>query len=395
MRHAKSKLKETAKMVLELMKETLSARSFFVASTKNERFVILDVINEEGGCTIPHPFNSPIEMSYCSMVVSSMKPLLIKDSTKSLLVKSMKVTSDFSIGSYLGVPITIENGTVFGTLCALDPSPNALSEEDIPTLQRYANLIANSIELEEAFDKLATYEEKMKQDLDLAQRVQQSVINKPLDTKEIKIDYVYKASAHLSGDLCAWYEIEKGKYGVILLDVMGHGVSSALIGMAIRPALESIIKEVEEPYAVMNKLNRLILTLFDDESTFTSFVTGIYLVVDMPLQRVDFLNAGHPPGILKDECGAIFLERGTVPLGIQSTIPNQTRTVPIRKKGEIFLYTDGLLDMLYEENKNTVTEIKEKYEQLVNVCPLDFFLEQAQVSETISDDICMISILTK
>ncbi|WP_026671732.1 GAF domain-containing SpoIIE family protein phosphatase [Alkalihalobacterium bogoriense] len=395
MRHPKSKLKETAKMVLELMKETLSARSFFVASTKNERFVILDVINEEGGCTIPHPFHSSIEMSYCSMVVSSMKPLLIKDSSKSLLVKSMKVTSDFSIGSYLGVPITIEDGTAFGTLCALDPSPNALSEQDIPILQRYANLIANSIELEEAFDKLATYEEKTKKELDLAQRVQQSVMNKPLDTEEIKVDYVYKASAHLSGDLCAWYEIEKGKYGVILLDVMGHGVSSALIGMAIRPALESIIKEVGEPYAVMNQINRLILNLFDEESTFSSFVTGIYLVVNMPLQQVDFLNAGHPPGILKDECGAIFLERGTVPLGIQSTIPNQTRTVPFGKKGEIFLYTDGLLDMLYEENKNTVIEIKEKYEQLVNVNALGFFLEQAQASETISDDICMISILTK
>ncbi len=40
----------------------------------------------------------------------------------------------FNIGSYLGVPVTLADGRLYGTLCVLDPSPHQFNPDDLDLL---------------------------------------------------------------------------------------------------------------------------------------------------------------------------------------------------------------------------------------------------------------------
>lgn len=52
----------------------------------------------------------------------------------------------YGFESYISVPIYYRNGTLFGTLCALDPEPAMLDEETIRTLEMFAGMIGLELE---------------------------------------------------------------------------------------------------------------------------------------------------------------------------------------------------------------------------------------------------------
>ena len=58
-----------------------------------------------------------------------------------------------------------------------------------------------------------------------------------------------------------WYKIDENRYGIILLDVMGHGVSASLVCMFISSVLRETIKSLIDPELVMKDLNKY-MTLY-------------------------------------------------------------------------------------------------------------------------------------
>jgi phosphoserine phosphatase RsbU/P len=394
------KFEQAALNVMQLMSETITARSFFVASTRNNRFKILEKFNLEGGCPIPPHVDEPVEMSYCHIVANNKKPLLVKDAENKEPFKSMAVTDAFSIGSYAGVPIYMQDGSVFGTLCALDPLPNSLSEKDISVLEMYASFISNTISLEEAYSKLKQYEEQITLELQLAKNIQTSFLSEKIDDEQIKIDFLYTPSSHLSGDLCRWCKVKDGVYTAIVLDVMGHGVSSAMIGMAITPILKNIVNDVNSPYEVMCELNRLIKEWFQNNSKVTTFITGIYLVIDTNNNVIKYYNAGHPAGMLVNHNGTSeMLEEGGVPLGILDELPFVEASVTYQNPCEILLYSDGVLDHLIEKNDSQqfILALMDRYKEYVSnqVSIIPLLKDQVSRLKTLNDDICAVSISVK
>ncbi|PGT76564.1 GAF domain-containing SpoIIE family protein phosphatase [Bacillus sp. AFS040349] len=394
------KFEQAALNVMQLMSETITARSFFVATTRNNRFRILEKFNLEGGCPIPSQVDKPVEKSYCHIVANNKQPLLIKDAANIEPFKSMAVTDEFSIGSYAGVPIYMQDGSVFGTLCALDPIPNSLSKKDVSVLEMFASFISNTVSLEEAYSKLKQYEEQMTLELQLAKNIQTSFISEEINDEHIKIDFLYTPSSHLSGDLCRWCKDKDGVYTSIVLDVMGHGVSSAMIGMAITPILRTIANDVNSPYEVMSELNRLIREWFQNKSKVTTFITGIYLLIDTNKNVIKYYNAGHPAGILVNHNGTSeMLGEGGVPLGILDELPYVEASVTYQNPCEILLYSDGVLDHLIEKNdsQQLISSLMDRYKECVNnqipIIPL--LKEQVSRLESLKDDICAVSISVK
>ncbi|MFC4322218.1 PP2C family protein-serine/threonine phosphatase [Litchfieldia salsa] len=399
MKNIQRKFEEAAHNVLSLMNETVEARSFFISSTTQNRFKILNTINNEGGCTIPDKVDEPLDLSYCGYVTNEKKPLLITDALQNSLVRELQITQTVSIRSYLGVPIVLEDGSVFGTLCALDPDPNVLSEADIPKLLIYASLIANTIELEETVVRIKNNEIQAKKELQLASKIQLATLDNVPKDPNLEVDYLYKPSAMLSGDLYAWNQIEEGVYGAVVLDVMGHGVSSALIGMAIYPQLKDLIQQEKEPYKVMKKINGLLISLFQHED-FYIYVTGIYVYLDLNKGEIQYLNAGHPPGIIitdKDE-KRDFLKDGTVPLGILKDLPCNTGVVHFSQDATLILFTDGLTDHFRKNGKVSARDILSRLidNSLKATSSFTAYIEeQLDGKEDLEDDVCVLSFKLK
>jgi GAF domain-containing protein len=83
----------------------------------------------------------PLEETYCDLVVAGHLPSIVPDTTAEPLTRDLPPTE--IIGSYIGVPVHLASGHVYGTLCCASAARNeTLSRRDIQFLHALAELIA-------------------------------------------------------------------------------------------------------------------------------------------------------------------------------------------------------------------------------------------------------------
>lgn len=83
------------------------------------------------------------------MVGGAVAPLLITNASTDPRFSDHPGLHQYGIESYIAVPLNRRDGTYFGTLCALDPRPAELSEDDFAILNLLAQLIAFELEAED------------------------------------------------------------------------------------------------------------------------------------------------------------------------------------------------------------------------------------------------------
>jgi GAF domain-containing protein len=60
---------------------------------------------------------------------------------------SAPIAQQVPIGSYIGVPLTRKDGSLFGTLCAIDPNPKDESIcNELPLVKLLAKLLENTLD---------------------------------------------------------------------------------------------------------------------------------------------------------------------------------------------------------------------------------------------------------
>lgn len=85
---------------------------------------------------------SRLEDTYCHRMVRGEISSLISDAVNDFFVKDLAITDDAQIGSYVGVPIILPDGSIYGTLCVLGHAARPdLDERHVETLRLYASLI--------------------------------------------------------------------------------------------------------------------------------------------------------------------------------------------------------------------------------------------------------------
>jgi anti-sigma regulatory factor (Ser/Thr protein kinase) len=125
-------------------------------------------------------------------------------------------------------------------------------------------------------------------------------------------------------------------------DVAGKGLAAASMVGRMRSALRAYALEGHAPARVVEQLNRLIWTEEDQ----AQMATLVYVVVDPVSERLQWVNAGHPPPMLLTESGPPrFLEGGgSVPLGVLPFPEFEEVTVELEPGSTVVLYTDGLVE---------------------------------------------------
>jgi anti-sigma regulatory factor (Ser/Thr protein kinase) len=124
--------------------------------------------------------------------------------------------------------------------------------------------------------------------------------------------------------------------------VAGKGLAAASMVGRLRSALRAYALEGHPPARVVEQLNRLIWTEEED----SQMATLIYLVLDPVAERLQWVNAGHPPPLLlNDSRLPEFLEGGSsVPLGVLPFPEFEEASARIDQGATVVLYTDGLVE---------------------------------------------------
>ncbi|MGD6818897.1 PP2C family protein-serine/threonine phosphatase [Metabacillus sp. 84] len=214
-----------------------------------------------------------------------------------------------------------------------------------------------ALRLKQEKDWHAEQEQKLSHELDLAMQIQKSLLNPPLNEKNIQIHVSHLPSNKLAGDMYYWHRFSDHKYGVILLDMMGHGISSSLICMYISSVLRDSIKQLADPVLVIEELNRYMALLANQTKEHNYYFTAIYLVIDTESKTVEYVNAGHPPGYaLVDSSEVISLDKGCCAVGFFEEIQITSTVLSYDEDIQLLLFTDGV----YENSGKDEAAVLEK-----------------------------------
>jgi serine phosphatase RsbU (regulator of sigma subunit) len=256
--------------------------------------------------------------------------------------------------------------------------------------------IRSTLRLKNEKDLHRERDKRIKNELDLAKQVQKSMLSNPIRDGKVEISAVYQPSSELAGDLYAWYSITPTRYGVILLDVMGHGISSSLVCMYMYSALKDTITGMCDPEAVIQELNRRMNQLHISESLINYYFTAIYFVLDTEKQTIEYVNAGHPAGIAIVDDEVRMLTDGCCALGFFEQIDITKGVISYKDEARILLYTDGLSEWLEEEKEEGTAKLIHSLKEQDMHDPAALFdrLQPSVQLDDPKDDMCLVMIST-
>jgi phosphoserine phosphatase RsbU/P len=145
--------------------------------------------------------------------------------------------------------------------------------------------------------------------------------------------------SELAGDFYDYVALRPDGAAIVVADVSWHGVSAAMLTGVVKSAFHSASSEHYEPACVVERIANGI----------RSFGHHYFITVICARVRngsLDFVNAGHPPGILSNVTTAGALLGSTGPIispALKSSWEQDTIQVE-RGSDRIVLFTDAIIE---------------------------------------------------
>lgn len=159
----------------------------------------------------------------------------------------------------------------------------------------------------------------------------------------VQVAFHYEPSAHLAGDFFQLLPIDRQRFGLLLCDVMGHGVKAALVTTLIRGLLADLKVDELNPSRLLERLNARLCPLLD-RAPLPRFVTSLYAAIDLSDGRIDLASAGHPwplHATVDGRSGPLSTDTSGPALGLIFGAGYQTVSRQIQLGERILFYTDG------------------------------------------------------
>jgi len=161
-------------------------------------------------------------------------------------------------------------------------------------------------------------------------------------------------SSRAGGDLHDFLRVSPNRFIFGLLDVAGKRETSAPVLQAAQACFRSSAEELfakeelNESDAMIELSRRLNLEIMRAAGGVRSCpaFAGCY---NEELGTVCYVNAGHTPGLLRDEAGMVELPATGLPLGLFSLAPTDARIVGLGPKGSLAVVSRGVVEA---ESKN-------------------------------------------
>lgn len=275
-------------------------------------------------------------------VMSSGEAILSIDASDDERFDSSQSIADFSIRSMICAPLKDADGNAFGAL-QIDSTQGGgqFMEEDTDLLSgvaAQAGIVINNARMHEA----ALKQKEVQQDLKLATEVQQAFLpdGEPVGTG-YRVSSFYQAANHIGGDYFDYIEMADGRIGVVVADVVGHGVAAAMFMAKLSAETRFCLAREPDVAQAIVQLNDRMSRLQVER-----FITFLLMVIDPASDSITIVNAGHMAPIIRaNEDGAICEpgeEESGLPIAIDSGMDYEAVEYPMNVGDLAVLYTDGI-----------------------------------------------------
>jgi len=279
-----------------------------------------------------------IEGTILSRAIQAKKGLIVNDITEC----PKGISPLIATTSLLCVPLHTKN-KITGVLTLGDRKGKGFTSKDLKfssVLSGQAALVIENTRLLEAyFEKI-----RLEKELEIARDIQRKLQPPPprnfqgYDIAALSIPCI-----QIGGDYYDFIPLTNDRWGIVVGDVVGHGVGAALLMATVRSALHILSKDTSRISDIFHRINHMLIHDLGGEKC---LMTLFYGILELRNRRLTFSNAGHDyPFVLRSSPSTLeFLESTGTVMGMFDNPVYDQSELQLHPGDIIFLYTDGAVE---------------------------------------------------
>ncbi|MGA2717353.1 MAG: SpoIIE family protein phosphatase [Candidatus Acidiferrales bacterium] len=200
-------------------------------------------------------------------------------------------------------------------------------------------------QLRDANGRLELRQKEMDEDLALAARVQQSLAPKSMVWGGLRVDTYYHPVRSIGGDFGLVSPLDGEHLNLLVCDVSGHGIGSALVANRIYTETATQLRKGAPLGDMLQQLNKFVMQNIGGSVFFFTLAAAR---IERDGRRMVFAGAGHPPAmIVTPGEEPILLESRSMVLGAlpEAVDVDGTLSADLHPGDRVVLYTDGITDV--------------------------------------------------
>ena len=191
----------------------------------------------------------------------------------------------------------------------------------------------------------------IQKELHAASEVQQSILPKKFSIFPAEYPYDLYAemvpAKEVGGDFYDFFMLDDNQLGLVIGDVSGKGMASALFMAISRTLLKAVAHKGYPPADCLEQVNYLL----SQDNPSCMFVTLFYGVLNLSTRTLIYCNGGHNFPYLVHSNGAVSALEGSsnIALGIVEDAKFEANTIQIEAGQQLILYTDGITEAVNQQ----------------------------------------------
>jgi sigma-B regulation protein RsbU (phosphoserine phosphatase) len=209
-----------------------------------------------------------------------------------------------------------------------------------------------------AEERLIARQFEIEQGLSSASHIQRSLLPSVRPQAEtFSFAWQFLPCETVGGDLFNLVNLSEDTLMAYLIDVSGHGVSSAMVTVSVYQSLAAhtgrLVKRLldQPPYFLIPSPAE-VLTGLDREypyERFEKFFTIVYLLLEPATGKVRYCNGGHPLPIVVRADGTLeLLREGGTLIGMGGLVPYEEGEIQMLPGDRLYIYSDGVTEYFSE-----------------------------------------------
>ena len=275
-------------------------------------------------------------------VLEERKPVVVDDVAKNSHFKGT-VKDKSTAGSLVVVPLISHSGLV-GILYATKETPFGFFKDDVDVISAFADQATVAIENSRLINK-SIERERLLREMMLAQEMQKRLLPQSLpEFPSLEIDAISTPAFEVGGDYYDFVQLDKDRFGIVVGDVSGKGVSAALYMSEVKGIFQALGRMYPSPKEFLIKANEALSGTIDKRS----FVSLIYGVFDIHSGQLTISRAGHCPMLLVSQKKVGYIRPQGLGMGLSDGLlfseAMEEAHVQLQRGDVCVFYTDGVTE---------------------------------------------------
>ncbi len=260
----------------------------------------------------------------------------------------------FIVVYFLIKKLVVDNMAKINRSLAKITSGNLDTVVDVRTNEEFASLSddinSTVLTLKRYIAEAAT---RIDKELEFAKTIQHSAIPTVFPPypghSEFDIYAAMDTAKEVGGDFYDFYFVGENKLGFLIADVSGKGIPAAMFMMTAKTIIKGYAesgKSVDEVFTIANEK-------LCESNEAGMFVTAWFGVLDLLTGKVEFVNAGHNPPLVrhKDSTFDYLKSKPSFVIAGMEGMKYRRNEFFLSSGDEIYLYTDGVTEATDSENR--------------------------------------------